>query len=60
MTDAFASTRQSPTGAIRVAAPRIGDMLSGALHSAYDDHDTMPEEFAALLTELDRVARRPH
>lgn len=59
MTDVYASNRQSDAaGTIRVIAPRIGDMLSGALHSAYDDQCVAPDEFARLLARLDRVDGR--
>ena len=59
MTEMFASTRhQSEAGAFRVSAPRMGDVLSGALHSAYDDQRTMPDEFAVLLARLDHIDRR--
>ena len=61
MTQAHASTCHDPVaGAIRIAAPRLGDVLSGALHRAYDDQGAMPDAFAALLAKLDRVERRPN
>ena len=31
-----------------------------ALHAAYDDRRAMPDEFAALLAQLDRIETRPN
>ena len=58
MSEAFHTSRQAATsGGFRVVAPGPGDMLSGALHHAFDDRRTMPEDFLNLLAKLDRVER---
>ncbi|WP_261292415.1 hypothetical protein [Sphingomonas hylomeconis] len=47
---------QACSSGFRVAAPRAGDMLSGALHRAYDEPRGVPADMLELLRALDRVA----
>ena len=46
----------SPPGYL-VAAPRSSDMISGALRAAFGRQDTRPDEFAALLRQIDIADR---
>lgn len=38
-----------------VAAPYLGDIVTGALHCAYDDQRNLPDAFRVLLEALDRI-----
>jgi hypothetical protein len=56
MSEAFdISRRRASGGSFSVVAPCRGDMLSGALQRAFHDRRTMPDDFALLLAQLDRV-----
>jgi hypothetical protein len=53
------SSYDAGQGSFRVATPYVGDVVSGALHhaydGAYDGRDDLPADLRCLLDCLDRV-----
>lgn len=48
------SAQEATGGPFRVAAPFAGDVVSRALHNAYDDGLDLPEDIRSLLDCLDQ------
>ena len=49
------STYDAAEGSVLVATPYAGDVVSGALHCAYDGRDELPDDWMSLLDCLDRI-----
>lgn len=45
---------QRQPAALTLRAPRAGDSVAFALNAAYDVDEDLPEDFAAMLRELDK------
>ncbi len=49
------SSYDAAQGSFVVATPFAGDVVSGALHCAYDGRDDLPDDWMSLLDCLDRI-----
>ncbi|OQW48087.1 MAG: hypothetical protein A4S16_07010 [Proteobacteria bacterium SG_bin6] len=45
---------QRQPAAVTLRAPRAGDSVAFALNAAYDVDEELPDDFAAMLRELDK------